>query len=45
MESTTSKNVWNFIMVRGGTIDAAVTGGEYSCFMVQMPDVLPESIT
>ena len=28
-----------------GTIDAAVTGGEYSCFMVQMPDVLPESIT
>ena len=28
-----------------GTIDAAVTGGEYSCFMVQMSDVLPESIT
>lgn len=28
-----------------GTIGAAVTGGEYSCFTVQMPDVLPESIT
>ena len=28
-----------------GTIDVAVTGGEYSCFTVQMPDVLPKSIT